>query len=474
MKLYAGGAEVPGWRRLLAEERFPSVSLSFVGLSRRIKHLDAWKLADKFPADPGFRQDLFVDSGAYSLNREDADYSDEQALELFDAYLVFVTANLDRIDVVSEFDALQLGAAERNRMRSVLSQVAGDKFMPIWHPEDSTQLELLADAFQRVGVKQPEKEAMDDLTPVLRRIAGKTKLHGVAMTRMGVMREIPWDSVGSTSWLSPGRNGDTIIWTGHDLHRYPMKYKNQARQRHRTTIADAGFDPVAVARDATEQGTPEDRKEVLRLSLWSWGKFVEDINRHDDTADAPRPSRGAPRMNTPAVKRKTMLLPILDVFPVIGEDGAEEPQVDISGSNLMQCNTCFARDKCPQFQPDADCAYEIPMVIKTTTQARALRKALLAMQAQRVFRMNMFEQLEGGMVLADLTREMTLLNKMLEADANADREGFTLEIKATGDGQLGFMNRMFGRDVEQRVNAIEPVDTNLALETIFEGEVIER
>jgi hypothetical protein len=70
VKLFYGGAEVPGWRNLLAEERVPAVSLSFVGLSRRIKHLDNWPLAEKFPADPGFRQSLFLEGGAWVYSVE--------------------------------------------------------------------------------------------------------------------------------------------------------------------------------------------------------------------------------------------------------------------------------------------------------------------------------------------------------------------------------------------------------------------
>jgi hypothetical protein len=485
MKLFFAGAEVPGYRSLLAAERVPAVSLSFVGLSRRIKKLNEWRLADKFPADPGFRQELFVDSGAYSLNKAGADYTDVEAIALAAAYFTFVANNLGRIDMYSEFDALLIDPKSREDARQALHELAPGKFMPIWHAEYGVdELERLADRYERVGVLQPADDAMGDLSPVLRRISAKTKLHGVAMTRMAAMKAIPWDSVGSTSWLSPGQYGDTFVWAGGELHRYPVKYREQARKRHRTQITDAGFDSVAVARDATDDGTPEDRKEVLRLSLWSWGQFVDDINRHgathspDSRDDANEESgegsvgnsRGRSRnaQLVPTFREKT-LLPVLSLTQeaVRDSDGVmgTEAQVGLSQGNLMRCDTCFARDKCPEFQPGAECAYKIPMIVTTSTQARALRKLLLGMQGQRVLTMRLFEQFEGGYADPNLSAEMRLLQKMLADDIAADRDHASVSIQVTTDGNSGFISRMFGGEAEQRVNALaQPVDASKMIE----------
>jgi hypothetical protein len=169
-----------------------------------------------------------------------------------------------------------------------------------------------------------------------------------------------------------------------------------------------------------------------------------------------------------------VLLPLLSFTEGTTDKDAAETQVGSNATNLMRCNNCFVRDKCGEFTPDAECAYEIPMQIRTTTQARALRKAMIEIQAQRVLRMNMFEQLEGGMVMQDLSSEMRTLNKMLADDAAAEKEGFSIEIKASGSGEANFMSRMFGSGIEQRVNALpEPFDSNRALEQFIEGEVVE-
>lgn len=499
MKLYFGGAEVPGWRKLLAEERVPQVSMSFVGLSQRIKKLDEWDMADRFPADPGFRQEVMLDSGAYSLNKEGSKYTDAEAIGLAAAYFTFVVRNIERIDVFSEFDALLIDPQSREDARCALHDLAPDKFMPIWHSEYGLdELERLAETYDRVGVLQPSEDEGDDLTAVLRRLADKTLLHGVAMTRMEAMKSQPWDSVGSTSWLAPGTWGETHIWVQNKLTRYPVKYKESSRKRHRVAIADAGFDPVAIARDATDERTPEDRKEVLRLSLWSWGQFVEDINRRgenvvtqppdSDSADFEETGahgvgkpRGQARNAELVIRRpEKRLLPVLSLTQEPDHatpDGLPgEVRVGASTGNLMRCNTCFAKDKCDAFQADAECAYEIPMTIETSTQARALRNLLMSVQGQRVLKMYMFEQIEGGYADPNLSAEMRTMQKMLNDAQAADRERNSVKIEVTSDGNAGFISRMFGSEAEQKVNALpEPLDANRMLEAsgIFDADLVE-
>lgn len=483
MRLYFGGAEVPGWRSLLAAEQVPAVSLSFIGLTRRVKHTENWRLADKFPED----QKIFLDSGAYSLNREGADFSDADAMGLWVKYLEFVTANLDRIDVFSEFDALQLGAGWRSEMCAKLALLAADKFMPIWHSADGTdELERLAEEHGRVGVLQADTDT--DYTALLNGLAAKgTLLHGVAMTRMEPMQRIRWDSVGSTSWLSPTQYGDTFVWSGQKLHRYPKARKENARRRHRTLFADNGFDADKIAED--------DTTEVLKLSIWSWTKFVENIEEHgvthspesaaDDFEERP-PSvvgtTGGEVRNTELGfgPREKVLLPILSVTDAPVKDGDEEgstePRLGVVNSNLMQCSTCYLKDKCPQYKPGWDCAFEIPMVLTTTTQVRALRKTILAMQGQRVSMMRMMEQLTGGYADPNLSVEIGRLWKMISDDTEADKDRESFEVKITGDGQSGMISRIFGSGTADKMNALpapQPASHVLEQFGIVDAEVIE-
>jgi hypothetical protein len=92
------------------------------------------------------------------------------------------------------------------------------------------------------------------------------------MTKPWAMAEVRWDSVASLSSMSPGKFGATMVWTGKKLERYPHKYKDEARKRHRTLFTSAGLDAEKIAAD--------DRIKVTRLSIWSWRQLAASLTRH--------------------------------------------------------------------------------------------------------------------------------------------------------------------------------------------------
>ena len=245
-----------------------------MGLRRRVKRLDRWRLADKFPADCK----IYVDSGAFTLNRPGSTTTAAEAAELREAYFQFVSDNIHDLEFASEFDASVLGhEAVLSSRESFWHALPERKWMPVWHADyGSSNLIALADSYSRVGVLQDD--AGGDLTVVLNRMAGQTKLHGVAMTRMDALSAVRWDSAGSTRWLAPSQYGETFIWTGRELKDYPKKYKETGRKRHRTWLAENGFN--------TELIEADDSRELLRLSVWSWQKYADHLNGTDSVTTA--------------------------------------------------------------------------------------------------------------------------------------------------------------------------------------------
>ena len=175
MKLFFAGAEVPGWRHALVEQEY--VSLSFVGLTRRVKGVENWRIADHFPAG----QKVFLDSGAYTLNKgyaineDEPAYSDDDALTLASRYMAFVAGNIDTLEMVSEFDALQLGQEWIEGVREDFwDDLPADKFLPIWHAQTGhDDLERLASAYPRLGVLQMTAEASNAYEPLLASLPGR-------------------------------------------------------------------------------------------------------------------------------------------------------------------------------------------------------------------------------------------------------------------------------------------------------------
>lgn len=268
MDLYFSGAEIPGWRNLLTSRGVRHQALSFVGLSRRVKFARPWLISTKF----GDEVQVLLDSGAHTINKSPDSGTDVDALErLTERYELFVTQNAASVVAAIEFDAVQLSADFRAGHRARLSELLHDRFLPVWHGTDLTELHRLADTYGRVAVTQTSLGGRD-LVPVLRGLARQgVRLHGAAMTKPDIMRAVDWDSVASTSWLSPSMYGDTIVWAGGELKRYPKKYKAEARKRHRTLFTNNGFDAEAIASD--------DRTELLKLSIWSWTEFMDDLNK---------------------------------------------------------------------------------------------------------------------------------------------------------------------------------------------------
>lgn len=495
MRLYFGGAEIGSHRDILAERDVRHVAMSYMGLRRRVKFAKPWLIEEKFR--PG--TSVFLDSGAYTINAQTDKWDEVELTEIFDHYKDFVLMNLDRVDLVSEFDALPLGLEWIEEQREEFwSQIPHEKFMAVWHPVwGLPYLHEMASRYEVIGIPDTSLDGRN-LRPVLNAIAAKgTRIHGVAMTRTEELLSIHWDSVASTSWISPQRYGDTIVWTGNELKRYPRKYKDQARRRHRRWFTENGFDADKLAED--------DSSEVLRLSVWSWQKFEEYVNRRrhqaggvtphfsdrepdfaqtQETQVDPQADEVVDKGPTPppakAVSRRreaTEILPVMGMHQEKDEDDKDKPPtLHIRSDSPRVCNTCFLAEKCPGYEPDSNCLYNIPIVLRTREQIRAMHQGMLEMQTQRVMFMRMAEEIEGGYADPNLTKEMTLLTKMLNDYAEMEREGFSITVNARGssggDGSPGMISRIFGREAGQQVQELEggPVRVDDVIDAEIVGE----
>jgi hypothetical protein len=495
VRLYFGGGEIGGHRTLLAEEGVRNVSMSYMGLRRRVKFSRPWLIKDKFDSHTS----VFLDSGTYTINGS-TDVESDEIEEIWEHYQDFVNANLDRVDLVSEFDAITMGLDWIEEQRETYwASVPTEKFMAMWHPTWGVHyLNEMASRYEVIGIPATVLEGRN-LTPVLNAIAAKgVRIHGVAMTKIEEMQSIRWDSVASTSWISPSRFGDTIVWTGNQLKRYPKKMKDTARKRHRSLFTQMGLNAAAIAND--------DPQEVLRLSIRSWLSFEEYVNRHhksgnvvtplfsegppqeveteengvDNQASEPVQEVTTPKKSGEIVKRRepSTILPVMGMGKADEED-EESPQIlNVRSDSARVCNTCFLSEKCPMYEPDSNCVYNIPVVIRTREQIRALRQGMLEMQTQRVMFMRFAEEVEGGYADPNLTKEVNLLTKMISEYEEAEREGFSLRIEARGQGpqgaQAGMISRIFGDRAGQQVQEIEggpvPVESIVDAEWTDGGE----
>lgn len=453
----------------------PNVSLSYVGLNRRTKG----DLKGFFPQG----QEVFLDSGGYSYNKHKEKYDFEDVLEFAAKYMDFIQENIQHVNMVSEFDAIQLGKDFIDKFREEFyNSLPPEKFMPIWHPGDGREeLERLCSTYQVVGISQSDIHGDTDNIPVFNSYVQryKVRLHGVGITSKRLMEAVKWDSVSSTSWLSPSMYGDTFVWTGRELKRYPKDYKDR-RKQHRSLFMDHGFDYEKIEGD--------DSKELLKLSLWSWQQYVNSLSTgsvvtkmtgnetydfeetSSEVVDTQPPGRGTVSL----VSREHQALPVMGTLwkeekSFDDEDAVSTPHLIIRSESMRVCDNCFLRDKCPGNQPNSTCLYNIPIEVKTKDQLRSLHDALIEIQSQRVLFMKMAEDMSGGYVDPNLSSEIDRLNRMIKTKIDGDKTTFAMTVTASESSSgPGIFDRMFGSDAGNKLRQLDaPQDADYIM-----GEVL--
>lgn len=467
-----------------------SSSLSYLGLRNRTNFGKPWLVSKYFPEG----HSLFVDSGCQTLNiAKEQKYTNEELREIADHYYEWVASNINEIEIYTEFDALQLGDGYIEERRDSARELLFDKFVPVWHPSGNSQsdgmadLNSLAERFGRVGIAQTHLNGRD-LVLVLNRMASRgIELHGLAMTKQDIMQAVNWTSVSSTSWVSPQKYGATFVWSHNQLKSYSKEQKEQARRKERFVIEAAGFD--------VEKILAEDPKELLRLSLWSWSQFVASINakkgtgvttsmisydddnseNYDDTVGGViEPVRKTISTPVPRDPKQKVIIPLIAFDQTIekrrnketGElEDVEIPKVKSRSDSMRLCDTCFLAAKCPMFEENSTCAYDIPITIRTKEQAQSLMDTMVEIQAQRVLFMKMAEDAEGGHADPILSGEMDRLVKMMKTKSDMEQEGFSVTVTARQQGQPGIVDKIFGNMGDTSVlRAIEPISPEEVVE----------
>lgn len=479
MRLVYLGAEVPSNRKLLLESGVRAVGFSYLrALKRGFPKTKSFSFDDYFPSDclivvhPGITER--VDGDIETLA---ADYQE------------FVVEHIDRIDAFVEFDAPSMGMRWRDQQR-VFFEEAGPKFWPVWSADQGmAALQNLASSFPEVAIPGESIESEVTLAAQTRNMNGVygTTFHALAVSRPDNLRQVPVATASTLSWASPMMRGETIVWDGTQLKRYQRKQKDQARPRYKAVIERAGLDYEAVMAD--------DAKEVTRLAIWSYQQLEEHMKKSGDrpplrvvdenatselltgmsgtedivemltggvdqrpsevrnaTGRAPAPREASERQTLPVLGVSTQTTIEADETgkPVV----KEIPVLHSKGTSLRQCNTCFVAANCPAFKSDSECAFNLPVEVKTKDQLLALLQAIIEMQGARVAFARYAEELNGGYPDPNTSQEMDrlfkLVSQMKDLSENKEYVRMTLERQ----GGAGVLSAIFG----DRAQALREID----------------
>lgn len=496
--IYHLGAEQAGWRTLLADNGITHVGMSYWSWRKRLpkRGVDIGSY--------GF-DGVLLESGGYQANSRPEEHTLREWRAYGEEYVAFVLDHLDDITLVTEFDCLALGPEYIAEMRrEVWSQVDPEKFLPVWHPEQGLPaLEFLGEQYRRIAISQNAVTGGGlNVTPHLNALARKgVKLHGTAMTKPGVLRQVSFDSAASTSWLSPMQYGDTQVWVNNELVRYPLKMKQQARLRHQSLFREIGLDAEKILAD--------DKTEVTRLALWSWRQQEEALRalRYNSEADRSNNAlveQGAGEGGTAlsavatmpegdrnaVVPREPLQIRAGDEIKPLPMFGATQVQamntatkevetidlLEVRGTSARRCDTCVIATKCPEFKPNTTCAYSIPVEVKTKEQRAALLTGMIELQAQRVQFATLVEQVNGGYPDPNLSQEYDRLLKAMTTQADLEDGRDFLKISVEARGKTGVLSRLFDPQNAQRaapaVQQLDAEQVDGAAQRIIEGQKV--
>lgn len=446
MKLWLGGGEKSAHRSMLlrAGVRRVAVNLTHLPIPKKKEFV----LASVFP------------------NTEVLLYTSEND-EQVDKYDEFLRNHEEGISIV-------IGRPDYN------GDWLGSKYVPIWNDDqDVERLAFLCQKHSRVAVS--DKAITPKTMSRIKQLSSRwsTDLIGIT-SKTDFIEQIEWSDVVVNSWTSSVRYGETQVFDGHGMRRYPAQSKETARRAHRSDIARLGVDVEAILAD--------DAHSLGELAIKSWlaweeNKLAYDPSDVDDENEFRSPT-GTPiatnleKRHTPqtgdsgrssiAIARVSKrhesereLLPVMGIESVMSlgtqshTDEGEELEISpetvsiirSTSESVRQCNSCYLASKCPGFKEDADCVYKMPIEIRTKDQLQAALRCILEMQVGRIMFGMFAEELEGQGIDVQLSKEMERFFKMVEQfkGISDTREFVRMEIETRSSS--GVLSRLFGAKV---------------------------
>jgi len=484
-----GGTEIPSNRTLLERNGVQNVMLSYWGLRKRgLPKTKAYLIGEHFRDD----MKVWVDSGAMQADK--ANLSQRELEEYAADYEEFIAYNYDRIEGFVEFDSQVLGLHAIVQNRTVYEN--DPKLWVVWHESYNVLLlKKWAEEYRNIAIPNEAIESVSSLAAVTRQLVQQhsVRFHALATAKPDNLRQIPFSTASTLSWLSPMRRGETIVWDGTKLVRYPKSMKAQARPRYKNIVQKAGLD--------FDKFIADDTLEATRLAIWSYlqleantmdkdkTKFgVVDGGKKDIVADNNDDTLYTGLMeiggylsdNSGSEMRKVERTEVVQrdpqevtSMPVLGYqvkqtveniDGVDTLKdtvvVESNTTSLRQCDTCFVAANCPAFKPQNTCAYNLPIEVKTPDQLRALNTAMLEMQAQRVMFMRFAEELNGGYADPNVSQEIDRYQKMLKNIKELDENKEFIQITAQRQSGSGVLSAIFG----DRVQALKEQEATISEE----------
>ena len=213
------GVEIPSNRTLLEKAGVQNVMLSYWGLRKRgLPKTKPYLIGEHFL--PNMK--VWVDSGAVQADK--ANLSRQELEEYAADYEEFIAMNYDRIEGWVEFDSQVLGLPWVNQQRAAFQN--DPKMWVVWHEAYGIPLlQVWGQQYNNIAIPGDVIESVTSLAAVVRNLQlyNDVQFHALATAKPDNLRQIPFATASTLSWISPMRRGETIIWDSNKLARYPKQ-----------------------------------------------------------------------------------------------------------------------------------------------------------------------------------------------------------------------------------------------------------
>lgn len=432
----------------MLNEGIRNVVISFWNLYN-LPNREKWRVQDHFPDDVS----VLLDSGGFSAAKQNklTDFED-----YIRAYFDFIEANADRLTYVLEFDGpLDLEAKEEYRS-DFYEHLGFDQFLPVWHAADGT-MEALAQQYDQIALPASEVGRSDEALRRVRQVSRDTRLFALNIGFPTLLRAAPFMGATTSAWLSPMRYGETHLWIQNSFRRFRAQNKDSIRRRHAGLVERAGFSSESVLAD--------DTTEVTRFTIWVWREYekwlqgeyqksrgtdrVSALDLEGEEADSSLPAldeSGSEAAPSPGVISPPQHLPPRaregqKLLPVLGQNDEDTTLISQRNAALRECNTCYLAGKCDQYEAGAECAYELPVSIRTREELASALQTMMEFQFNRTTFGYFAELKEGGFPDLRVSRELERYFRMVaffnEFTDRRDRVSLRLDATSSTPGQTG-------------------------------------
>lgn len=218
---------------------------------------------------------IFVDSGGYSARKNGVDID-------IQAYGKFLADNKDDIFVAANLDVYDLDQAHKNQ--TTLEQYF--PVIPVYHMSEYNGgkrdlLEEMCKQYKYIAIGGVAGGAIDKqmITNFFNfcfkiGLKHKTKFHGFGITSPGYLRDYPWYSVDSTTWMAGSRYGQMMVWRSGDYSMQTNIHYSDKEEYMRHNFDKEGVEDYWVRMAASI-------KEMLKMEkaitdLWAARDIIYD------------------------------------------------------------------------------------------------------------------------------------------------------------------------------------------------------